>query len=299
MGAETGQGLGPVLAQGDAGTGLLQDTATDIQIDATVVHHQHPHPGQAGIGALLTRSMAGDIDRASQCDRSGLNSRDGLIDLGVLFSGGGLICRGRPTWHGGLISHGGPTRRGRLIDPGERTGHGGLFGLHDTQGQVDPEGAAATGLALQSHLTVHEFRQLADDGESQPRPPMAAGNGGIGLGEGLEEPRLDLGRNTLPRIAHGDADLDLRLAPLQEPRLQGHPALVGELEGVVDQVDQDLLDAQRIPLQERWQLLLGGPALQGKMLFRRQGPEHLLDLLQQGREAERPEVELHGPGLDF
>ena len=72
---------------------------------------------------------------------------------------------------------------------------------------------------------------------------MATGNGGIGLGKGLEQPLLDLGRDALPRIAHADADLDLRLALFQETRLQGDPALVGELEGVVHQVDQDLLDA--------------------------------------------------------
>ena len=94
-------------------------------------------------------------------------------------------------------------------------------------GALGPDGAAV-------HLD-----ELLDDGEPQAEPAMPPGGGGVGLAEAVE----DLGEELGPDADAGvdDADLDVRVDPLQEDL---DPAALGrELDGVGEEVPDDLLEA--------------------------------------------------------
>ena len=79
-------------------------------------------------------------------------------------------------------------------------------------------------------------------GDGQPQSRTATGAGPVGLKETLEDTFEVVGRNTDPRIAHTKAD-ELRFGLRRQCHLA---AGRGELDGVMDQVDQHLFQARRI-----------------------------------------------------
>ena len=110
--------------------------------------------------------------------------------------------------------------------------------------------------AAQLDLAAEQARELAADGEAEAGAAVLAAGAGVGLLERLEDDLLLLGRDADAGV--GDLERDDRAAPgagSGGPRssplataatLQPHAALLGELEGVREQVLEHLLQALRV-----------------------------------------------------
>src|SRR5262249_52868049 len=88
-----------------------------------------------------------------------------------------------------------------------------------------------------------EVDEVVDDREAEAEPAVAAGDGGIGLGEAVEEPRQELRRDALARVAYGhDRRASVALAREHDaaPRRR-------ELERVPDKVRKYLVQALPVP----------------------------------------------------
>src|SRR5205823_49622 len=104
--------------------------------------------------------------------------------------------------------------------------------------------------ALDAEAAAHELRELAADGKPEPAAAEAAAGRLVGLGERLEDPADGGGIDPDAGVAH--RDLDARAVGGgggTHFRPDEHFAPRGELDGVADQIHQDLPYAQRIPAQ--------------------------------------------------
>ena len=101
------------------------------------------------------------------------------------------------------------------------------------------------GLLLRGDVAAHQPRQVARDLQAQPGAAVAARARAVALREAVEQPRQR-------GCVHADAgvgDVELELASLPaaafaRAHVEHHRAAVGELDGVGQQVEQDLLDAR-------------------------------------------------------
>ena len=117
----------------------------------------------------------------------------------------------------------------------------------DPEGQDDGDGSALSGGAFDVNAAVHEPHQPLDDGQPQPGPLVAAGEGILDLPERLED---------LPEPVRGDADPgvdDAQSCVQGAPVLGGQqldgdldPACIGELEGVARQIEEHLPHARLV-----------------------------------------------------
>ncbi len=128
---------------------------------------------------------------------------------------------------------------------------GGVLGrpLGDMAGaHGEPEGRAHAGRAAHAHLALHEAGEALDDGEPEAAAAVVPGGGGVDLGEGLEQAIEPVGGNADAAVGHLDAHLDLLAQP---PGRAGDEdvALVGELDGIADEVQHDLPQAPGIAVQ--------------------------------------------------
>ena len=78
---------------------------------------------------------------------------------------------------------------------------------------------------------------------------MLAGRGRVGLHERLEEFRRLLRRHADAGVAHGELELHLFARAFEQFDVQPDLAALGELDGVVDEVRQDLAEAERVAQQ--------------------------------------------------
>ena len=104
-------------------------------------------------------------------------------------------------------------------------------------------------LAFQPDTSAHEVCELAADGQPQPRPAVAARRAAVRLREGLEDGLLAVLRDADPAVSDRKPDRGLRPGLGYQPRLDDHLAARRELQGVADEVRQDLPDAPRIAPQ--------------------------------------------------
>ena len=84
--------------------------------------------------------------------------------------------------------------------------------------------------------------EAAADGQPQPGPAETPGHRAVGLHEGVEDLAQPLGRNPDAGVDHVDRQLGL-LGIRQEPGNDFHPAALGELDRVADEVGDDLPEA--------------------------------------------------------
>jgi hypothetical protein len=160
----------------------------------------------------------------------------------------------------------------------------------------EAEGTALAGRALQPDLPAHQLDQAARDGQAEAGAAVLARGGHVRLRERLEQPGHLLLAHADAGVAHREAQLRLVPGALQHLRLQPDLALRRELDRVVDEVGQDLAEAQRVAQQvvrdsvgnvhQEFQPLLVG-------LFSGDH-RHLLDHLVEG-EVGRLDVEPPGP----
>ena len=105
------------------------------------------------------------------------------------------------------------------------------------------------GVLLTSISPPHQGDQLAADRQAQPGAAEASGDAAVGLGEGREQAFQLLALD--PHAAVGDREFKAHLLRAAGEPAHADPdaALRGELDGVADQVDQDLAQAQRVAEQ--------------------------------------------------
>src|SRR5262249_2366023 len=110
------------------------------------------------------------------------------------------------------------------------------------------------GLARRGPAPAHQARELAGDRKAKPRPAVPARGQGIGLGEILKQFRLLLRRHTDAAIR------DRKLDPVASVRRLAHAqrdlALLRELAGIAEEIEQDLLEPHGVRVQ-RANVLLG------------------------------------------
>jgi len=114
------------------------------------------------------------------------------------------------------------------------------------EGQGHGEGRTDTGRAIDRDIAAHQLRQPADDREAEPSPPIASRRRAVRLRKRLEEARLLLGIE--PDAGVFDRECHPRPPAADRRRACAHDdlAALGELDGIAQQVEQDLPDAGRI-----------------------------------------------------
>ncbi|KAF5033174.1 hypothetical protein DSECCO2_609520 [anaerobic digester metagenome] len=129
-------------------------------------------------------------------------------------------------------SAGGGRGLGRRLPFGPRAGQ--------AQGQGQEKRRAPALLGVDVEARIHEPRQPAHDGKSKPRPLETAGVGALGLDEGLEDfVQLVVG-DADARVRDGNEHARAAFFPFEQRRLHPHRALFRELDGVADEVEEDL-----------------------------------------------------------
>src|SRR5580658_7554950 len=111
-----------------------------------------------------------------------------------------------------------------------------------SKAQSEEEAAALARFTLQPDLSAMQFDQAFRDGQSQARAFSHALGGGAGLVEAFENGLLLFSGDSDSRIAHHDAHRSLhhrRFDPDASARWR-------ELDGIAEQVVEDLLEAQAI-----------------------------------------------------
>jgi hypothetical protein len=146
-------------------------------------------------------------------------------------------------------------------------------------------------VAVRAHRPAVQLDELADDGEPQPQPSLAARAAATGLAEPLEDVRQELGGDPLPVVA--DDHLDPAAVAAQEQL--DVAALRRELDRISEQVAQHLREPVGIARHRRLRLDLraeGEAALLGDWTHR------LHHALGQGRQLDRGKLQRKLAGDD-
>src|SRR5580658_5967341 len=110
--------------------------------------------------------------------------------------------------------------------------------------RCEMERAAPTFLALHPDASVHHLDQTAGDGQTETGAAKSSGERAVYLGECIEDQRLFFGWNPDSCIAHGEVQ---RLPFLGRPFDRDRDAApLGELDGVANEIDQNLPQPSRI-----------------------------------------------------
>ena len=130
---------------------------------------------------------------------------------------------------------------------------GKILPLPGGRAQTEPGGeqerAADAGLALDPDPAAHQLDEPLADRQAQPGAAVLAGGGHVGLGERLKQLRRLFRRHADAGVAHRELELHLLADLFEQLDLQADLAVLGELDGVVDQVGEDLAEPQRVAAQ--------------------------------------------------
>ena len=121
-----------------------------------------------------------------------------------------------------------------------------LFGQHQR------ENTAFARFAGHADIAAQQGGQVTGDRQAQARTAVTAIGGAIGLAEGFEDAFLLIRGDTNAGIAHRKGDA----LPRRAGHRQADLALFSELDGVGQQVLEDLLQALAIGKQQGWRALL-------------------------------------------
>ncbi|MNJ47621.1 hypothetical protein D3C77_427830 [compost metagenome] len=100
--------------------------------------------------------------------------------------------------------------------------------------------------AFAAQGTAHPFGQGAGNREAQARAAIAAGNRAVGLLEGDEHGFQALAVDADTGVVDRTAEPDQLAVEHLPARLDAHTAVLGKLQGIADQVEQDLPDTRRV-----------------------------------------------------
>lgn len=122
----------------------------------------------------------------------------------------------------------------------------GSNGFGQLQAHGEPEGAALARRAVDPDLAAHQQGQAFADGQPETGAAVFPCQRTVRLFESLEQAQL---------VGRADADTGILDLETQQRRgsvrgelanAQGDAAVVGELDRVGDEIDQDLAEAQRV-----------------------------------------------------
>ena len=174
-------------------------------------------------------------------------------------------------------------------------GRQGLGGRHPNG---EPERAADAGLALQPDLAAHQLDEASADHEPEARSPEAPRRRRVGLAEGLEQAALHVRRDP----DSGVADLHLEIERVGLRRRHRHRrddlAALRELDGVADQVREDLTEAAGVAAQRSRHPGIHRAQQLHSLALRPLG-QQLHDLLERQPRVEVDDLELEATGLDL
>ena len=123
-------------------------------------------------------------------------------------------------------------------------------GLH-TQPSRELKGRALPWHRFHPNAATHQRHQVAADRQPQAGAAIAARGGAVNLAEALEQPLLLCRAHTDAGVAHLHMQLDTAVVTAGAADADHHLAGLGELAGVAAQVEQHLLQAQRVADQRR------------------------------------------------
>src|SRR5579871_265412 len=127
-------------------------------------------------------------------------------------------------------------------------GSGRRLGLRDRQNKS--KRAALANRAVHPDAALHHFDQLLGDGKPQPGPAVLACGRAVGLAELVKDDVLVLRFDADARVDYGRPD-DGFTALVLDLDANRDAALFCELDGVAQQIRDDLLEAHRIGLDRR------------------------------------------------
>ncbi len=130
-----------------------------------------------------------------------------------------------------------------------RNNFSGAGGGADAEPDGEIKRAADARLAFEPDAPAHQLDQPAADREAQAGAAVLARGGHVGLRERLEQFRRLLLRHADAGVAHGELELHFFAGALDLFDVEPDFALLGELDGVVDEVRQNLAEPQRIAEQ--------------------------------------------------
>ena len=174
-------------------------------------------------------------------------------------------------------------------------------------GQVEGEGAAQPGHAAQLDLTAQQAGQLAADRQAEAGAAVLAAGAGVGLLECLEDDPLfflrdaDAGVRHLERHDAGSALEDRMVgapAGCRRRHREAHPALLGELEGVGEEVLEHLLEPLRVGDDGTAQIGIDLD-IEGQLAVLRLMPERPGHRVEQAVDHDLLRHDRDGAGLDF
>ena len=173
--------------------------------------------------------------------------------------------------------------------------------------RLEPQGGrecrALAGRARHQDVAPHGARQAAGDGEPQPGAALAAAHGILGLLELGEQRGQRVGRDAHAGVLHRDGDLQVvvvggRLGVGGLADGHEHTARIGELDGVAEQIGDDLAHAHLVAQQRARQRRIDRPGDLDALLvgLRRQQLHHALHALV---DRQRGGIEVQLVGLDL
>ncbi len=183
----------------------------------------------------------------------------------------------------------------------------GVSGPRVAQRQVERERAALAVDAGEADFAAQEHGQLAADGQAEAGAAVLARGAGVGLLEGLEDEPLLLRRDADAGVLDGEGDDLLGLAQhrvIDAPARRGkadtdvHMALRRELDGVGEQVLEDLLQALRVADQGARQVGVE-MHMERQVLVFGHVPEVAIDGVAQAGERDLLDLDGDGAGLDL
>src|SRR4029077_13892890 len=108
-----------------------------------------------------------------------------------------------------------------------------------------PECASVTGYTLDADLPPHLFHKLLANGEAQTGTAELPCGRGIHLGKRPEQKSLCFGGNADARVDHGKFDPGALGSFFPSSHMNHHLALVGELDRIANEIDENLPEAAR------------------------------------------------------
>ena len=144
----------------------------------------------------------------------------------------------------------------QVVASEDRHPHGGIEvfrfvrcggGLHGKR-QFEPESGALTFAAMQADLSAQRFDELLGDGGAEPAAAKTTGDGGVSLGEAVEDAGLRVLRYANAGVDHFKAQT-LRLALADRTDVNVDAAVFGEFDGVANQVDDHLPQVATVAVQ--------------------------------------------------
>ena len=111
------------------------------------------------------------------------------------------------------------------------------------------KGASFAGFAVHSDLPIHHLNKSFADGQSQSRAAVFAGGGSVGLGKCLKQFGGLFCRHADAGVTYGKAQSCLVFGFVHQFRRHHYFPVVGELNGVVGEIEQYLAQTQRVAHQ--------------------------------------------------